>query len=74
MFVKTPRRTALQSARNAFCTGLSDSMLAGNNCTAMPALYFLDIAGGAEPERHVNDAKIMPPQPAEQATDSTWHF
>jgi len=49
-------------------------MLTGNNYAATPALYFLDIAGGAEPERCVNDAKIMPPQPAEQATDSTWHF
>lgn len=37
----------------------------------MPALYFLDVTDGAEPERRVNDAKIMPAKPA---TDSKWYF
>jgi len=40
----------------------------------MSALYFLDIADGAESERRVNDAKIMPAKPAKQATDSRWNF
>ena len=40
----------------------------------MSALYFLDITDGAEPERRVNDAKIMPAKPAKQATDSRWYF
>ncbi len=40
----------------------------------MSALYFLDIADGAESESRVNDAKIMPPKPAQQATDSRWYF
>ncbi len=40
----------------------------------MSALYFLDIADGAESERRVNDAKIMPTKPAKQATNSGWYF
>ena len=40
----------------------------------MSALYFLDITDRAEPERRVNDAKIMPAKPAKQATDSRWYF
>ncbi len=48
--------------------------MTGNNYAAMSTLYFLYIADGAEPERRVNDAKIMPPEPAKQATDSRWYF
>jgi len=40
----------------------------------MSALYFFDIADSAEPERRVNNAKIMPAKPAKQATDSKWNF
>ncbi len=48
--------------------------MTGNNYAAMSALYFFDIADGAEPESHFNDAKIMPAKPAKQATDSRWNF
>ena len=40
----------------------------------MPALYFLDVTDGAEPESRVNNAKIMPAKPAKQAIDSRWNF
>ncbi len=49
-------------------------MLTGNDYAAMSALYFFDTTGGAEPDRRVNDAIIMPAKPAEQATDTRWNF
>jgi len=49
-------------------------MLTGNDYAAMSALYFFDITGGAESERRVNDAKIMPAKPTKQTPDSKWYF
>ena len=49
---------------------------AGDSHTATSAFYFLDIAYGTEPESCVDDAKIMPPEPAKETTNSTyysWH-
>jgi hypothetical protein len=48
--------------------------LSGNNHTATSALYLLYIAGGAESEGRIDDAKVMPPQPAKDTTDSNWFF
>ncbi len=43
----------------------------GDNHTAASALHPLDIAYGAEPERCVDDAKIMPSNPTKETADSS---
>ncbi len=55
---------------NSYLHGQIRSSLAGDSHTATPALYLLDIAYGAEPDSCVDDAKIMPPQPAKETTKS----
>lgn len=47
----------------------SDSGLAGDNYTAASALYLFYIAGSAESERSIDDAKVMPSQPAKKTAD-----
>jgi len=59
---------------NGYLHGLIRSSLTGDSHTAMSALYFLDIAYGAEPERRVNDVKIMPAKPTKQTPDYRWYF
>jgi hypothetical protein len=59
---------------NSYLHGLIRSSLTGDSHTAMSALYFLDIAYGAESESRVNDVKIMPPKPTKQTPDSKWYF
>jgi len=43
---------------------------ASDSHTATSALHLPDIACGAEPESCVDDAKIIPPQPAKETTNS----
>lgn len=45
----------------------------GDSHTAASATYPLDIAYRAEPERCVDDAKIMPPKPTKETTDTRWY-
>ena len=57
----------------SYLHGKIGSSLASHSHTATSALDFLDIAYGAEPERCVDDAKIMPPQPTKETTASRWN-
>jgi hypothetical protein len=50
------------------------SSLAGDSHTATSALHFFDITYGAEPERCVDDTKIMPPEPTEETTEFRWYL
>jgi len=55
---------------NGYLDGQIRLSFAGDSHTATSALHLLDIAYGAEPESCVDDAKIMPPQPAKETTNS----
>ena len=54
---------------NSYLHGQIRLSFAGDSDTASSALHLLDIAYGAEPESCVDDAKIMPPQPAKETTN-----
>jgi hypothetical protein len=55
---------------NSYLHGQIRLSFAGDSHTATSALNLLDIAYGAEPESCVDDAKIMPAQPAKETTNS----
>jgi len=61
---------------NSYLHGQIRLSFAGDSHIATSALHLLDIAYGTEPESGVDDAKIMPPEPAKKTTNSTyysWH-
>ncbi len=61
---------------NNYLHGQIRLSFAGDSHIATSALHLLDIAYGTEPESCVDDAKIMPPEPAKETTNSTyysWH-
>ncbi len=59
---------------NSYLHGQIRLSFAGDSHTATSALYLLDIAYGAETESCVDDAKIMPPQPTKETTNSRLYF